>query len=435
MGFAIIPRTRCCAIAPGFTSGTTNGTGAAARFNAPEGVGVDNLGNIYVADTGNHAIRKITPAGVVTTFAGLAGTSGSADGAAGTARFKSPVGIMVDSSGNLGVADTGNHIIRALNSVGFTFTVAGTAGVSGSLNGVRGDASFNSPRGIYLEGSSYIIVDSSNHSIRKIYSDGTVLTVAGLSGTSGTADGLGDAARFNNPTSICNVASRFYIADRGNQLIRGVEVKLFFGQNDDGDTDGQPDDNNGGPTGKGSKCSWKYIYFNYTNFQNFVSRTWFATSVTTGNQPNPPPATPVPLGIFAPVGTYANTSPPFPLSPSGYASLNRTSGNGSPGNWVQSSTAAGAIAIYNFDAAILANLQGLPDFVVFTINVTVNSVVQPSFKLWLPFETLGDFSVDLWPYLYTVPQVSNGSNGFDSTILITLTSYDLAYRKDTCTAN
>ena len=88
------------------TSGSTDGTGTAARFNYPTGVTVDGAGNIYVADTDNHTIRKITPAGVVTTVAGQAGTSGSADGTGQRAHFNCPSGVTVDNAGNLYVADT-----------------------------------------------------------------------------------------------------------------------------------------------------------------------------------------------------------------------------------------------------------------------------------------------------------------------------------------
>jgi sugar lactone lactonase YvrE len=112
--------------------GNADGMGAAARFFSPIGVAVDSAGNVYVADTSNHTIRKITPAGVVTTLAGTANQSGYVDGTGTAARFTSPAGVAVDSTGNLYVADTGNHIIRKISASGSVSTVAGTAGQKGA---------------------------------------------------------------------------------------------------------------------------------------------------------------------------------------------------------------------------------------------------------------------------------------------------------------
>ena len=115
-------------------SGSTNATGSAARFKNPRGVSVDTDGNVFVADSSNHTIRKVTSAGVVTTLAGTAGSTGSTDATGSAARFYVPYGVSVDTAGNVFVADFGNHTIRKVTSAGVVTTLAGTAGSSGSTN-------------------------------------------------------------------------------------------------------------------------------------------------------------------------------------------------------------------------------------------------------------------------------------------------------------
>ena len=112
--------------------GTADGTGAAACFNFPLGVATDSRGNVYVADTHNQTIRKITAAGVVTTLAGSAGLKGSTDGTGAAARFNDPRGVAADGAGNVYVADTHNHTIRKIIPAGVVTTFAGNAGVEGS---------------------------------------------------------------------------------------------------------------------------------------------------------------------------------------------------------------------------------------------------------------------------------------------------------------
>jgi sugar lactone lactonase YvrE len=205
------------------TSGSSDGTGSAARFNSPAGLAVDGSDNVYVADTHNNTIRKISPTGVVTTVAGLAGSGGSSDGT-GTARFNSPAGLTVDGSGNVYVADTHNNTIRKITPTGVVSTVAGLAGTGGSSNGTGSAALFSSPEGVTVDGSGNLYVaDTGNHTIRKITPAGAVTTLAGLAGISGSSDGAGSMARFQYPAGLTvTSAGNLYVADTDNNTIRQI---------------------------------------------------------------------------------------------------------------------------------------------------------------------------------------------------------------------
>ena len=227
------------------SSGSTDGTGSAARFNAPYGVAADTAGNVYVADTFNHTIRKITSAGVVTTLAGSAGNIGSADGTGSSARFSYPEGIVVDASGNIFVTDTFNNTIRKITSAGVVTTLAGLAGQPGSTDGTGSAARFSAPRGVAVDTAGNIFVaDSSNDTIRKVTSAGVVTTLAGLAGSSGSTDGTGSAARFNRPAfASLDTAGNIFVADRLNNTIRkvtsgGVVTTLAGLAGSSGSTDG-----------------------------------------------------------------------------------------------------------------------------------------------------------------------------------------------------
>src|SRR2546423_1786713 len=149
--------------------GSIDARGSAARFNIPWGIAADTTGNLYVADMQNHTIRKITPAGDASTLAGLTGISGSADGTNTNARFSQPCSVAVDTSGTLYVADTGNHTIRKITSAGVVSTFAGLPGVSGTNNGTGPNARFYQPEGVAVDASGNVYVaDTWNHSIRKI---------------------------------------------------------------------------------------------------------------------------------------------------------------------------------------------------------------------------------------------------------------------------
>jgi sugar lactone lactonase YvrE len=207
------------------SSGSADGTGSDARFNSPAGVAVDSSGNVYVADTLNNTLRKITASGVVSTLAGSPGTSGSVDGPGGAASFLGPQGLAIDGSGNLYVADTNNHTIRkVLPSTGVVTTVAGLAGNAGSADGAGSLAQFNFPSGLAVDGAGTLYVaDTENHTIRQILPSGTVSTLAGLAGNSGGADGTGSAARFNSPSELAvNPSGNIDVADTDNFTIREV---------------------------------------------------------------------------------------------------------------------------------------------------------------------------------------------------------------------
>lgn len=216
------------------TSGVTDGTGSVAQFNYPQDVTVDSSGNVFVADTWNHTIRKITSAGVVTTFAGVAGSFGDTDGTGpnvGTnaARFYAPGGVAVDGSGNVFVADTYNHSIRKITSSGVVSTIAGLSGSYGANDGSNGNARFFLPRAISVDsGGNLFVLDSGNHTLRKLTPSGTnwvVTTVAGTANLTGSANGLDGAARFFSPTSLdINSSGTLAIADLGNNLVRLASI-------------------------------------------------------------------------------------------------------------------------------------------------------------------------------------------------------------------
>ncbi|PYK38111.1 MAG: hypothetical protein DME60_11705 [Verrucomicrobia bacterium] len=206
--------------------GSADGLRSAARFYYPSGVAVDNSGNVYVADTANHTIRRITADGVVTTLAGLAGCIGNTDGAGNVARFYYPYGVATDRAGNVYVADTFNSIIRLITPADMVKTFAGLAGTPGSVDGRGGAARFNYPSGVATDSTNHIdVADAGNHSIRQITLDGKVTTLAGSPGRPGSADGIRGAAQFSYPNGVAaDAAGNIFIADTANQTVRKITL-------------------------------------------------------------------------------------------------------------------------------------------------------------------------------------------------------------------
>lgn len=202
--------------------GTDDGTGSEARFFVPCGIAVDNTGNLFVTDTRNNTIRKVQPDGKVMTFAGQPGIEGSADGSGREAQFCIPTGIAIDGAGNLYVADMGNHAIRKVSAGGRVTTVAGRPGSSGSADGRSGAARFCMPAGIDIDaGGVLYVADSLNNTIRRISADEMVETVAGIAGENGSADGPARFTRFALPLNVrVDKSGCIYVADAGNGVVR-----------------------------------------------------------------------------------------------------------------------------------------------------------------------------------------------------------------------
>ena len=213
--------------------GSADGTGADARFYDVGGISTDGT-NLYVADTSNCTIRQIVIAtGQVSTLAGttsylgnsLWGPCGSTDGIGAAARFNGPQGLATDGI-NLYVADTWNHIIRKIVlSIGEVTTLAGSAGLTGTADDIGALARFNSPQGLATDGTNLYVADSHNYTVRKIVTaTGEVTTLAGSPGSWGFTDGIGDAARFGEPRGVTTDGTYLYVTDSGNQTIRMVKI-------------------------------------------------------------------------------------------------------------------------------------------------------------------------------------------------------------------
>jgi sugar lactone lactonase YvrE len=221
--------------------GAVNATGALASFNGPSGIAVDASGNVYVADYHNNLVRKITPAGVVTTLAGTA--TSSADSTSNTQSvFSGPSGVAVDASGNVYVADSGDNQVKMVSPSGVVTVFAGS-GNAGSGDGNAAAATFYNPTGVALDASSNLYVaDFLNNRIRKITPAGTVTTLAG--DTAGYADGPDTTALFYYPNSLTvDAGGNVYVTDEANNRIRVISpqgiVSTIAGSGAAGSANGQ----------------------------------------------------------------------------------------------------------------------------------------------------------------------------------------------------
>ena len=201
--------------------GSLDGIGIAATFNGPSYMAIDSLDNIYLTDINTNLIRKITPDAVVTTFAG-SGTKATTDGTGTAASFNSPWGITIDSNGNLFVSELAGHVIRKITPGAVVTTFAGS-GTAGSIDSKGILASFKDPMDIDIDSNNNIFVgDRGNHKIRKITSEGVVTTFAG-SGTVGSVDNTGILASFNHPDALTiDSKNNIYVADFSNDNIRKI---------------------------------------------------------------------------------------------------------------------------------------------------------------------------------------------------------------------
>lgn len=210
------------------------GPASKARLNVPSDVARGSLGDLYVADTGNHRVRRISPDMTISTIAGsgLPGSTGDNDRAV-SAQLNRPSGVAADAAGNVYVADTGNHKVRRIDLAGNIYTVAGTGarGYSGD-NGPAFSAQLDTPGGVALDSAGNLyIADTGNHAIRRVSPDGSIATVAG-NGTRGSGGDGGPAlsARLDSPSALClDALGTMYIADTGNRRIRRVSAADSFG--------------------------------------------------------------------------------------------------------------------------------------------------------------------------------------------------------------
>lgn len=208
----------------GCAFGNSDGTGDAARFNRPSGTTADSAGNIYVADSGNCTLRKVTPDGVVTTLAGSPSVCVSIDGTKDVARFNFLAGVAADLAGNIYVTSWNDCTVRRVNQAGTVTTIAGVSGLCSSVDGSGTDARFGNPSGIAMDSTgNFFIADETGCTIRKMTPTGAVTTLAGNAGNCASADGTGGDARFNVPSwTAVDPSGNVYVSDYLNFTVRAV---------------------------------------------------------------------------------------------------------------------------------------------------------------------------------------------------------------------
>jgi sugar lactone lactonase YvrE len=202
---------------------SVDGHGTSASFNQPSGIAFDAQNNLFIGDSQGRKIRKIAPDLEVSTFAG-SGAQGTDDGTGTSATFSVPAGIAMDAAGNMFVTDFGSHVIRKITPQGVVTTPLGKRSTSGSGDGKGNDATFSFPVGIAIDSSgSLYVADSTAHVIRRITPDGMVRTLAGTAGRPGAKDDVGKAASFNTPYGVAvDAAGNVYVADQFNHKIRKI---------------------------------------------------------------------------------------------------------------------------------------------------------------------------------------------------------------------
>lgn len=216
----------------GGSEGFADGIGAAAAFNTPSGLARDAAGNLYVADTGNHAIRKITPQGQVTTLAGT-GSAGYRDGDAAQAQFDAPIGVAVDAAGKVYVADTYNDRIRVIGTDAMVSTLAGGDGPAYG-DGIGAEASFDTPCALAVDPAGTVwVADTGNGAIRRIAPDGKVDTFA-------RSTTLGDKVLLRRPLSLALTRDGYlYAGDMAHGLVLqfapDAQMAVLTGASGDGD--------------------------------------------------------------------------------------------------------------------------------------------------------------------------------------------------------
>lgn len=203
------------------TSGSADGAASVSRFYFPEGVAVDHAGNVIVADAGNATIRRITPDGVSSTIAGQAGSLANVDGTGTAARFTFPEGIAIDSNDNIYVVDFIASVIRKITPAGVVTTLAGVAGSAADIDGTGAAARFDNPEWIAVDSAGNLYVtEPENDVIRKVTPAGVVTTIGGAT-FPGLADSVSSSARFTVPSGIATDSfGNIYIADSYNSVIR-----------------------------------------------------------------------------------------------------------------------------------------------------------------------------------------------------------------------
>ncbi|MDX1960659.1 MAG: hypothetical protein SFU98_18955 [Leptospiraceae bacterium] len=213
---------------PTALAGTNDGIGGAARFNQPYGITSDGA-NLYIADSGNHCIRKfVISTSEVTTIAGSCGVSGTTDGASSVARFDYPMFTATDGT-NLYICDRGNNSIRKLElSTGNVSTFAGLNGVSGDLNGIGTNARLNFPNGVTTDGTYLYVSDRNNHKIKRVHIASTVVDTLAGNGIAAVTDGNGTSASFNTPCDSVSTGSNLYVVECGGNVVRRVSLTSPF---------------------------------------------------------------------------------------------------------------------------------------------------------------------------------------------------------------